>query len=245
MESSVEIPNEKTNKCIVISGCPEDNEEEVPSEEIEFDKDVALSFVTFYNMNEDIESNSEDEQNVLEHSDLRHSSAGITGQAENTESVKLIFPAPVITADIVHFIGEFCDNKFYREYIEYFKMVKNSPGKGETINEKIETVDKEKYERIKKEALNYLKTKLNYEENPNNPYIFEMLLASEYLDAKLLRDVSTAIIQNSTAGKNPEEIAKIYNIHFDDLTEQEKAEAVEAIRKEHKNKIFIPEDTKE
>lgn len=201
----------------IVSGCPMDIEEDIPSEEIEFPQEVVKSFMTFKHMLDDIESSA-------------------TGE--------MMLTAPTITAHVLRLIHAFCSAEFYGAYCQYLNtiMPKDIQGK-DTIESLIDKTDPGKYKKIVEQGKAHILTLVKFEQDPNDPDIYEILLAAEYLNCKLIIDVTTSLIANLISGKSPEQISALFNIPFDDLTEDDIKEAVAKVRQDHGDKIFLPEDT--
>lgn len=202
----------------IVSGCPDDVKDVVPSENIEFPQHVVKSFMTFKHMLDDIES-------------------------DDTTAEGMTLPASTITAHVLRLIHAFASTEFYEGYCQYLKSVtpKDNREKG-TIDSLIDTTDPEKYKKIMEEGKAHMLTLVKFEQDPNDPDIYEILLAAEYLNCKLIIDVTTSLIANLIRGKSPEQISALFNIPFDDLTEDDIKEAVTKVRQDHGNKIFLPED---
>ena len=64
--------------------------------------------------------------------------------------------------------------------------------------------------------------------NVDQPTLFELILAANYLDIKSLLDLTCKTVANTIKGKSPEEIREFFNIKNDFTPEEE-----EKVRKEN------------
>jgi S-phase kinase-associated protein 1 len=69
---------------------------------------------------------------------------------------------------------------------------------------------------------------LDFTKNLDQPALFELILAANYMDVKPLLDLTCKTVANMIKGKTPDEIRKTFNITSDFTPEEE-----EAVRKEN------------
>jgi len=125
------------------------------------------------------------------------------------EGEDMPIPLPNITANILE------------KVIEYLEHHKNDPSPNdddenkEEKEEKEEKKDDKRTDNIDEWDTNFMKV--------DQATIFELILASNYLDIKPLLDLGCKTVANMIKGKTPEEIRKTFNIKNDFTPEEETA----------------------
>ncbi|KYR02280.1 cytosolic glycoprotein FP21 [Tieghemostelium lacteum] len=146
---------------------------------------------------------SSDEKTYEVEKEIACMSVTIKNMLEDIGETDAAIPLPNVTSSILEKVLEYC--KHHHEH--------PSPQQDEKKDEK-RLDDIPPYDR------DFCKV--------DQPTLFELILAANYLDIKPLLDVTCKTVANMIRGKTPEEIRKIFNIKNDFTPEEE-----EQIRKEN------------
>lgn len=122
-----------------------------------------------------------------------------------------VVPLPNVTGSVMKKVLEFCEyHKEEYKGIDFDEMAEKAPNKVIDMNNKA----------ITEWDANFIKV--------DQPFLFEIILAANYLHIQPLLDLSCKTVANMIKGKSPQEIRETFNIPNDFTPEEE-----EKVRKEN------------